>query len=298
MKNGTLWHDTDGCGLQAHGGCILYHKGMYYWYGENKDTQTYNRRVDFIGFSCYKSADLVHWENCGLVLTAVDESGHDLSPSGVCERPSVLYNKKTQTFVMWFHQDSRDYTRACVGLATSSSPVGPFVYHGSQRPGWHDSRDMMAFQDTDGKAYLFCSSDWNATMRIWELDDTYTKLTGNGKEILIDQAREAPAVYRSGGKYRMFSSGCTGWSPNTMLVAESSAVMGNWRLLNDPCQGPGARKTFAGQSAAVFMAEGKPYLLLDHWHPDDLRNSGYSILPIKEEDGMAAIVWQDEWDGI
>ena len=147
MKNGTLWLDTDGRGIQAHGGSILQHNGIFYWYGENKDTDTHNRSVDFVGFSCYKSRDLLHWENCGLVLSAVNELGHDLHPDSVCERPSVLYNAETQKFVLWFHLDNRRYTRAEVGLAVSDTPTGPFTYMGSQRPGNHDSRDFTAFQD-------------------------------------------------------------------------------------------------------------------------------------------------------
>ena len=157
MKNGTLWLDTEGRGIQAHGGSILQHNGIFYWYGENKDTDTHNRSVDFVGFSCYKSRDLLHWENCGLVLSAVKEAGHDLHPDSVCERPSVLYNAETQKFVLWFHLDNRRYTRAEVGLAVSDTPTGPFTYMGSQRPGSHDSRDFTAFQDRDGRAYLFLS---------------------------------------------------------------------------------------------------------------------------------------------
>ena len=48
----------------------------------------------------------------------------------------------------------------------------------------------------------------------------------------------------------------------------------------------------------MFAANGQPYLLLDHWHPDDLRNSGYTILPITFENGLPALNWQDEWQGI
>ena len=58
MKNKTLWTDTDGKPIQAHGGMILQHECTYYWYGENKDTATVNRHVDFIGISCYSSKDL------------------------------------------------------------------------------------------------------------------------------------------------------------------------------------------------------------------------------------------------
>ena len=60
MKNKTLWTDTNGSAIQAHGGMILQHEGMYYWYGENKDTETINRQVDFMGTSCSSSSDLEH----------------------------------------------------------------------------------------------------------------------------------------------------------------------------------------------------------------------------------------------
>ena len=39
-KNGSTWYDTDGELIQAHGGMILEHEGMYYWYGENKNGAT------------------------------------------------------------------------------------------------------------------------------------------------------------------------------------------------------------------------------------------------------------------
>ena len=91
-------------------------------------------------------------------------------------------------------------------------------------------------------------------MRVWELDKTYTKLTGSGKEILIDQAREAPALWHSGEKYLMFHRAAPGGAPTRCCMPESSAIFGSWRLIDDPCRGPGARRTFGAQSAAVFAA--------------------------------------------
>lgn len=39
--------------------------------------------------------------------------------------------------------------------------------------------------------------------------------------------------------------------------------------------------------------------MLDHWKPDDLKKSGYSILPITyDEDGAMIITRQDEWKGL
>ena len=36
ITNGTIWRDTDGNVLHAHGGYIIKHGGVYYWYGENR----------------------------------------------------------------------------------------------------------------------------------------------------------------------------------------------------------------------------------------------------------------------
>lgn len=51
IQNGTVWKDTEGNVLHAHGGHILLHNGVYYWYGEN--------RLDDLYVSCYSSIDLI-----------------------------------------------------------------------------------------------------------------------------------------------------------------------------------------------------------------------------------------------
>ena len=39
--------------------------------------------------------------------------------------------------------------------------------------------------------------------------------------------------------------------------------------------------------------------MLDHWIPKDLKNSGYSILPISYDDqNNMTVTWMDEWKGI
>ncbi len=95
-KNGSCWLDTEGNLIQAHGGAILEFQGIHYWYGENKDAVTRDGLVDFIGFSCYSSSNMLDWKNEGVVLRAVtDEVDHELSPSCVGERPKVLFNERT-----------------------------------------------------------------------------------------------------------------------------------------------------------------------------------------------------------
>ena len=215
MKNGQIWKDVDGNPIQAHGGCIIEHKGTYYWYGEHKgqDNCPGRGRVDVIGVSCYSSRDLVNWKYEGLALPAdPDNEESMLHPTKVLERPKVLYNEKTKKFVMWFHSDTADYVYAGVGVAVSDGPCGPFTYLGSYQPNRQDCRDMTLFQDVDGTAYLLHSKDWNKTMNIARLTEDYTALDGLYVSVLIDQEREAPAVCYHDGMYYMVTSGCTGWN--------------------------------------------------------------------------------------
>ena len=38
--------------------------------------------------------------------------------------------------------------------------------------------------------------------------------------------------------------------------------------------------------------------MLDHWIPENLQKSGYSILPVTfDEEGIMTVRWRDTWDG-
>ena len=302
MINGQMWKDVDGNDIQAHGGCIIEHEGVYYWYGEHKgqDNCPGTTRVDVIGVSCYSSKDLLSWKYEGLAIEADKENKESiLHPSKVLERPKVLYNEKTKKFVMWFHADSADRQFAGTGIAVSDTPVGPFVLKTAIRPNHQDSRDMTLFKDNDGTAYLFHSKDRNQTMNVARLTEDYTDVDGLYVSVLIDQEREAAAVCYRDGMYYMVTSGCTGWRYNSALFARSTHVLGKWRLIDNPCEGEGYRDTFKGQSAYIFTVNDKDYLMLDHWIPKDLKNSGYSILPISYDDrNNMTVTWTDEWNGI
>ncbi|MBO7317711.1 MAG: family 43 glycosylhydrolase [Bacteroidales bacterium] len=304
---GEVWLDTSGNPINAHGGGILYHNGLYYWYGEYKKGETILPewatwecyRTDVTGVSCYSSADMVNWKFEGVVLSAVkDDISHDLHPSKVLERPKVIYNNKTQKFVMWAHVESADYSKACAGVAISDSPTGPFTYLGSFRPNDAMSRDQTLFVDDDGKAYQFASSEHNATMYINELTDDYLQPTGRYTRNFIDMSREAPAIFKHNGKYYMLSSGCTGWDPNEAELAVADSIMGEWTAIGNPCTGIDADKTFYAQSTYVQQVYGKKDLyiaMFDRWNKTDLENSLYVWLPISFENNQITIPWRDEW---
>ena len=154
QQNGTLWRDTDGNELHAHGGHILFHGGFYYWYGED--------RRDDIYVSVYRSRDLVNWEFRAHCLTVsskfepiavhTDSSlSHERDGKAVkvnIERPKVLYNALTDTFVMWAHyENGLDYSNARICIATSKTPDGEFTYRGSFNPYGKMSRDCTLFSD-------------------------------------------------------------------------------------------------------------------------------------------------------
>lgn len=132
LCDGNEWMDTQGNPINAHGGGVLYHQGKYYWYGEHKSDFT---TAAMVGITCYASKDLRQWENCGVVLPVVDSIGADIERGCVMERPKVIFNEKTQQFVMWFHLElkGQGYNAARTAVAVSDNPKGPFRYVRSMR---------------------------------------------------------------------------------------------------------------------------------------------------------------------
>jgi hypothetical protein len=308
FKPGEIWTDVNGVPINAHGGGILYHDKVYYWYGEIKTGKTRlpeaNRswggtRVETMGISCYSSQDLYSWKYEGNVLPAVqDDPNHDLHLSKVLERPKVLYNKATKQFVMWMHIDSQDYALAHAGVATSDSPKGPFRYVGSFRPDDAMSRDMTVFMDDDGNAYLFHASEDNATMHISLLTDDYLKPAGRFVRIFEGRSMEAPVVFKNQGRYYLMASGCTGWAPNAARSAVAESIWGPWKELGNPCRGPEAEVTFRGQSTYILPVAEKPgtfILMADRWNQRDLSDSRYIWLPITLTDTGFEVHWQTTW---
>lgn len=295
FQPGEIWRDTSGQPINAHGGGVLFHAGVYYWYGELKEGRTYvieankswgGTRVVAGGVSCYSSTNLYDWKNEGVALPSVPEDpSHDLHCDKVMERPKAIYNAKTKKFVLWLHVDSANYAAARSGVAVSETPTGPFKYLGSFRPnagvwpinvteaekrstnsetstlvrdfsGGQMARDMTLFVDDDGKAYQFYSSEGNPAMHVSLLTDDYLKPAGKYARIFVGRSMEAPAVFKRSGKYYLFASGCTGWEPNAARSAVADNILGPWTELKNPCRGVDADKTYYCQSTHVLPVQG------------------------------------------
>ncbi|MEJ0080298.1 MAG: glycoside hydrolase family 43 protein [Puia sp.] len=176
-------------------------------------------RVPAGGVACYSSKDLMKWKYEGIALAAsTSDPDSDLDTGRIMERPKVIFNKKTGKFVMWLHVDNPEYSYARAGVAISDSPEGPYRYLGSMRPNEQECRDLTLFKDDDEKAYVVYASENNNTMHVCLLSEDYLSPTRNYTRILIDQRREAPALFKYGTRYFLITSLCSGWSPNAATI--------------------------------------------------------------------------------
>ncbi len=136
IRPGEVWKDIKGDTINAHGGCVIFNDGKYYWYGEHRAAV---RPLPQEGVTVYSSPNLVDWKYEGLALKASDAEGHDIEKGCIIERPKVIYNEKTGKYVMWFHLElkGQGYGPARCAVAVSDTPVGPFrfVRSGRVNPG-------------------------------------------------------------------------------------------------------------------------------------------------------------------
>lgn len=292
VRNGEYWYDTDGAMIQAHGGTIVQSGDTYYWFGEDK---THNSAV-LNGVSVYSSKDLKTWDYRNMVISS--QSHPELASSKI-ERPKVLYNKKTKKYVLWGHwEESGNYNQANVVVAVSDTIDGNYEFLYRFRPDGKDSRDYTVFQDDDGQAYLFSSTNTNSDMNVYRLTDDYLYVEEYMYTMLAGQHRESPAIAKKDGTYYLITSGTSGWYPNQgkYTTTQNISDPNGWselKLIGDPA-------TYYTQSAFVFTIQGSEetsYVYVgDRWNPSNLRTSQYIWLPLELENGRASMDYVGEWD--
>jgi hypothetical protein len=162
------------------------------------------------------------------------------------------------------------------------------------------ARDMNLYVDRDGKAYHIHSSEENMTLHFSELTDDYLDFTGRYYRVLPGESNEAPALFYTKGKYFMFTSGTTGWKPNSGRLASADKITGVWKPLGNPCRGTADENkiTFGSQSTFVLQIQGKKNKFIymgDRWIPENLADSRHIWLPVEWENEMPVIKWHSEW---
>ncbi|MFJ2956092.1 RICIN domain-containing protein [Streptomyces sp. NPDC087270] len=287
---GQTWQDSAGGVLQLHGLGIVKSGSTWYGFGEDKTGEN-SGDASFQDIPCYSSTDLAHWTKKGQALTR--QADGDLGPNRVVERPKVIYNASTHTYVMYLHIDSSSYGDAKVGVATSSTPCGPYTYRGSFRPLGFESRDLNLFQDTDGTAYLL-SEDRSNGLRIDKLSADYLSVT-SAVAVLPDY--EAPAMAKVGGRYFLLGSHLSGWSTNDNDYATATSLAGPWSGWR-PFAAAGT-STYDSQTANIIPVQGSSgttYIYAgDRWNTSDLGSSALVWLPMTISGSTLSVGWQNSW---
>lgn len=295
-------NDTDGNRLQAHGVGVQKVGDTYYMVGADM-----TRHDLFTAVACYSSKDLVNWKREANALEAHEGSlDGDLGPDRIIERPKLMYNEKTQKFVIWMHVEKVGYQYHRVGSAVSDTPCGPYTYLGSSEPFGADSRDIGTFIDDDGKGYLL-SEDRNVGLHIFELTEDYTKVlrkTGLVAYKRYDAAQtqemESPALVKDAGHYYLFGSRLTGWSTNDNRYTRATSLAGPWSVAEE--YAPVNSKTYDTQSSFIVPIRGTKettyVYMADRWtpgEPNSLNNSKRIWLPLHIEDGKPVLDWAEQW---
>jgi beta-xylosidase len=284
---GVAWTDTEGNRLQAHGAGVFTVGSTYYMVGEDKSAGK-----TFTAVACYSSTDLVHWARQANALSR--QATGDLAGGRIVERPKVLYNSVTGKYVMWMHIDNDSYDDRRAGVATSTTPCGPYTYLGATDPLGRQSRDVGLFKDDDGSAYLM-HDDAAGYLRVDRLSADYTTAES---AVASFPGLEAPAIAKVGGRYVLLASHLTGWSTNDNVYASALSLSGPWSEFSNVAAA--GTRTYDSQTSfllPVTGSAGTSYVYIgDRWNAGDLNSSLPVWLPITlTSSGTAALRWYPSW---
>lgn len=334
FRPGEVWPDNNGVHINCHGGGILVHDGTFYWFGQHM-VEGRPGNLAQVGVHVYSSKHLYDWKDEGIALRVSEDPQSDIAKGCILERPKVIYNRKTNKFVMWFHLElkGKGYRTARSGVAVADQAIGPYRFIESFRPNvgvWpinvpdelkeqlpakggpapkflfqrdfaegQMARDMTLFVDEDETAYHIYASEGNSTLHISQLTDDYLRPAGKYARVFPDGFNEAPAMFKHAGKYYLITSGCSGWRPNAARLGVADSIWGPWQALGNPCVGEDAELTFHGQSTYVLPVPGKTgafIFMADRWKPGNPIDGRYLWLPIQFKDGKPFVAWLDKWD--
>lgn len=333
---GKPWFDTDGNRIQAHGGNIMYFDNKFWWYGENKEKSISEWDIWHWGVRLYSSEDLYNWKSEGIIVLPNEEDPKSpLHPLSKMDRPHILYNKKTEKFVMWIKLMAPNGMDQHMVILTANDIHGPFEIIDEVYPGGFSSGDFDLIYDEDAdKAYIMFERV-HSSMIIMPLTDDYTNVLDEYTEFFegrrVPFVREAPAVFRRDGKWYMFTSGTTAKFPNPTESAVADKLTGPWTELGESCIDDVKRTTFDSQVADVIKIPGKDLYIacadrwlldidpswpnfmevFDSWYDPEKKPlltknmklltkkntsiSDYVWLPVSFEDGVPRLRWYDEW---
>lgn len=271
IRSGTVWLDTDGKPIQAHGFQITYADGSYYWYGENKADALLGTNQMFGGVRCYSSRDFYNWKDEGLILPP--DTVNPLSPihySQKLERPHIIRNPRNGKYVLWAKSQAED---GYFAIFEADRFMGPYTFVRNLQPEGYGVGDFDMYVDEQtGKGYVwFERPHWELICA--ELTDDFLDVTDVYSNHFVGQkppfTREAPAHFVANGKHYLYTSGTTGYTSNPTEVAVFDDYHGEYRILGDPHVGDSCASSFNSQITGVIKIPGQDMwiALADRWEP-------------------------------
>lgn len=274
IRPGKVWLDTNGKPIQAHGACVFYENGVYYWIGENKEfTDGKNKKIWTWGIRMYASRDLYNWEDLGLIVEPdLKNKKSVLHPSRKMDRPHLLYNQQTKKYVLWlkYFDQKCHYT-----VLTAENLRGPYtIVNECLRPFGRKAGDYdLAVDVVTGQGYLYCELDHTDVAAV-KLNRDYTDVIGEPSYIYKGYkpplSREGITHVLHNGKHYIISSGMTGYIPNPSEVAVSDDWMTGYTIQGNPHVNDASSASFNSQISGVFSIAGTGQLvaIADRWVPD------------------------------
>lgn len=294
---GLPWLDDRGRPIQAHGGAVIKHGGVWFWVGEDRSKEN---DPSLRCVACYSSTDLVNWKFRNQILRLPDPE--NFGPEWVLERPKVYFNSRSNKFVLYLHIDGRlpgnasRYSIARVGVAVCDMIDGDYEYVRSFRPLGYESRDIGQFIDDDGAAYLIFESRPVKGFYIAKLSDDYLDVA---REIAFIRAPlEGGAIVRHEGLYYMIGSQLTGWWPNANKYATAEHLDGPWSEFKDFA--PVESHTYMSQSTNLLKVVGTKkttvIYLGDMWRAHELWDGRYLWHPLEIGGGTLRLAPAKTWE--
>lgn len=258
--------------------------GFYYAYA----TQT-QRNGRWVNIQLARSKDLVHWNELG---DALPTKPGWASTTQDFWAPHVQREGSRYIMYLSVKPNNADDTHGmCLGVATASSPVGPFVDIGHPLTCGASfiNIDPMALDDpATGKHLLYWGSGFEP-IKVQELSADGLSFAPGSKPIELVRPTgpggafpvliEGPWVVRHGGFYYLFYSGdnCCGTNANyNVLVARSRSATGPFETLEQATGAPhsiilqkSARWNAPGHNAVITDAAGQDWIV---YHAVDVRN--------------------------
>ena len=310
IRLGMDWLDAEGKHINAHGGCVLYEDGTYYWFGENYRPSP----VRSNGIVCYTSKDLYNWKRECMAYECPEQplrsDYQDMNYGRTLERPKVMKCPNTGKYVMWVHwENGSGYAASRVAILYADKITGPYKFVKTMRPRGDEqpsgSRDQTLMFDPDyNVGYHFGSAEENMTMHGTLLKDDYLDLSNTWERMFVDKQYEAPAIFKYHQRFVAITSGCTGWDPNPAHSSYSQLPLSGWADNGNPCVDANANKSYCSQSNYVFKVPGKydAYIYMgDRWKGGDyfpdanVGESWHIWLPIDMRSGYPIIRFYGEW---